>query len=172
MSDGRPTISMILAMSRNRVIGKDNKIPWRLPAEQAYFKQTTMGHPVIMGRKTYESIGKPLVGRTNIVVTRDRSYKAEGCLVAHSPEEALALAGELSPFIIGGSELYERYLPMADRLYVTVVDEHFDGDAFFPKIDERDWRLVSSEPGIQDDKNKHPYTFYVYERRQAGGSAD
>ncbi|MDF2723821.1 MAG: dihydrofolate reductase region, partial [Paenibacillus sp.] len=167
MSEGRPPISMILAMSRNRVIGKDNKIPWRLPAEQAYFKQTTMGHPVIMGRKTYESIGKPLVGRTNIVVTRDRSYTAEGCLIAHTPEEALSLAGKQSPFVIGGSELYERYLPMADRLYITVVEDWFEGDAYFPEIAESDWRLISSEPGIQNEKNKHPYTFYVYERRVA-----
>jgi dihydrofolate reductase len=161
---GRQTVSMIVAMDRNRVIGRDNKLPWRLPADLAFFKKTTMGHPVIMGRKTYESIGKPLPGRTNIVVTRDRGFAAVGCKVVHTAEEALGAAGAESPFIIGGSEIYALFFPLADRLYVTSIEEQFDGDAHFPAIDPNEWETVDTRPGTVDEKNAHPHTFVTYER--------
>lgn len=157
-------VSMIVAMDRNRIIGRDNKLPWRLPADLAYFKKTTMGHPVIMGRKTFESIGKPLPGRANIIVTRDKSYAAEGCQVVHSPEDALNAASAQSPFIIGGSDMYSLFFPLADRLYVTLIDGQFTGDTYFPAIEPREWRLTSSEPGTVDEKNEYPHTFLIYER--------
>lgn len=163
--NGKPFVSMIVAMSRNRVIGRDNKLPWRLPADLAYFKKTTMGHPVIMGRKTYESIGKPLPGRTNIIVTRDPSYRAAGCEIAHSAEEALRLADGQDPFVIGGSELYGLFFPVADRLYVTSIDETFAGDAYFPEIDPNEWQVISSQRGTIDEKNGHAHTFVLYERK-------
>ena len=166
MSPETSTVSMIVAMARGRVIGKDNKLPWRLPADLAFFKKTTMGRPVIMGRKTYESIGRPLPGRRNIVVTRDAGFAAEGCEAAHSPEEALRMAGEGETFVIGGSEIYARFMPLADKLYVTAIDESFDGDATFPEIDLNEWTLTASEPGTVDETNKHPHAFLTYERNK------
>ncbi|TMV47232.1 dihydrofolate reductase [Paenibacillus mesophilus] len=163
----RQPVSMIVAMDRNRVIGRNNKLPWRLPADLAFFKKTTMGHPVIMGRKTYESIGRPLPGRTNIILTRDPSYSAEGCEVAHTVEEALLAAEAQSPFIIGGSEIYALFFPIADRLYVTSIDEQFEGDAHFPEIDPEMWKIVARQPGTIDENNLHPHTFVTYERTDA-----
>lgn len=161
-------ISLIVAMDRNRVIGKDNKLPWHLPADLAYFKRITMGHPIIMGRKTFESIGRPLPGRENIVVTRNRSFQPEGCTVIHSIDDIQKIAAERDKevFVIGGAELFQASLPFADRLYITKIDASFPGDTFFPSFYEEDWRLVSSEKGPKDEKNPYDYVFLLYERKR------
>ncbi|HET7657323.1 MAG TPA: type 3 dihydrofolate reductase [Bacillales bacterium] len=158
-------ISFLFAMGSNRVIGKDNDLPWHLPADLAYFKKKTMGHPIIMGRKTYESIGKPLPGRENIVVTRDKHFTAEGCTIVHSIEEASnVVKGNEESFVIGGANLFEAFYPYADRMYVTLIHESFEGDTYFREIDEREWKLVATEQHEKDEKNKYDYTFLVYDR--------
>lgn len=164
------TISAIVAVAKNRVIGRDNNIPWYLPEDLKYFKKTTLHHHIIMGRKSFQSIGRPLPKRTNIVVTRDPYFAATGCLVAHSVEEALGLAydnGETEAFIIGGGEIYSRSSDHWDCLYLTEVDCEPDGDIFFPDIDWSEWRLLSSDPYPADAKNEHAFTFKVYERLPA-----
>ncbi len=159
-------LSLIAAADEQGVIGDHGKIPWHLPADFAHFKVVTTGHPVIMGRKTFESIGKPLPGRTNIVVTRDRGYAAEGCLMADSLERALELAEQAQEsFVIGGGELYRIAMPHATRVYLTRVHGEFAGDTYFPAMDEKEWELVSSEPHGKDEKNPHAYTFLTYERK-------
>jgi dihydrofolate reductase len=157
---------MIWAMDRNRLIGANNAMPWHLPGDWAFFRRTTTGHPVLMGRKTFESLGsKPLKGRDNIVMTRDPGYQAEGCKIIHTMEEALMLAQGVDEFfIIGGSEIYSRFMAHADRLYITRIDHEFEGDAYFPEFDESEWQLVKSEPGVTDEKNPYAYTFYTYDR--------
>jgi dihydrofolate reductase len=157
-------VSLIAAMARNRVIGLEGRLPWRLPEDMAYFKRHTMGHAVVMGRKTLEGIGKPLAGRTNIVLSRDPSFQADGCLIAHSASEALGLSGGAEVFIIGGESVYALFLPLASRLYITFIDSDYRGDAFFPAVNEAEWREVRSEPGIVDGKNTVPHRFIVYER--------
>lgn len=158
-------ISLIVAMAQNRVIGKDNRLPWRLPADMAYFKQTTMGHPVVMGRKTFESISKPLPGRRNIILTRDPHFQSEGCEICYSVEEVLALAqaGKDEFFIIGGDSVYSTFFPFTDRLYLTLIEQSFEGDAFFPEIDAQKWRLVSQTQGENNEKNPYEYSFLIYE---------
>ena len=159
-------VSFIVAMTENNVIGKDNAVPWYLPADLAHFKNTTMGHPIIMGRKTHESIGRSLLGRYNVVITRQKDYKAaDGCVVVHSLDEALKLPEVKSDpevFIIGGAEIYNQTLPLADRIYLTRVHTKMKGDKFF-KFDESKWREVSREEHKADDKNKFSYTFTVFE---------
>lgn len=160
-------VSAIVAAARNRVIGKDNQIPWYLSSDLKYFKRTTLGHHVIMGRKSFESIGRPLPKRTNIIITRAPYYAASGCLVARSLPEALSIAhanGETEAFIIGGGEIYALSLPLLDKLYLTEVDAAPEGDVFFPELDFPEWELISSESHPADDKNDHAYTFKVYER--------
>ncbi|THE10388.1 dihydrofolate reductase [Bacillus timonensis] len=159
-------ISLLLAMDKNQLIGKDNDLPWRLPADLAYFKRVTMGHPIIMGRKTYDSIGRPLPGRENIIVTRDTSYKAEGCMVIHSIEEIVKMSEETQQelFVIGGAEIFKEILPNTDRLYITEIDEEFEGDTYFPAFDKSEWKVISKEKGIKDEKNPYEYTFFVYEK--------
>ncbi|MGN7380980.1 dihydrofolate reductase [Paenibacillus sp. SAFN-117] len=160
-------VTMIAAMDRNRVIGLNNDIPWKLPRDQAFFKQTTMGHPVIMGRKNYESLGRPLSGRRNIVLTRKAEYTAEGCEMAHSPEQALRLAESEAGqevFIIGGEEIYRMFLPIADRLILTMIDHEFEGDTYFPEVDGEAWKLQSAVPGVTDERNPYRYCFYTYEK--------
>lgn len=160
-------ISLIVAMDNNRVIGYENKLPWHLPADLAYFKRITMGHPIIMGRKTFESIGRPLPGRENIVVTRNPDYKAEGCTVVHSVSELLerfaAVPEEV--FVIGGAELFKDALRVSTRLYLTHIKDTFVGDTWFPEIREEEWTLVSKECGIQDENNPYEYYFAVYEKK-------
>jgi dihydrofolate reductase len=160
-------ISLILAVSENNVIGKDNKLLWHLPADLRYFKDTTMGHPVIMGRKTFESVGcKPLKGRRNIVVTRRPGYLAPGCEVAPAIEEAIRLAGNDSEiFIAGGGEIYKNSLHLAGRIYLTRIHHSFDGDTFFPTLDEKTWQLASAKDFSSDEKNPYSYTFQVWERK-------
>lgn len=168
MSHEDMRISAIVAMSTNRVIGKDNQIPWYLPADLRFFKRTTLGHHVIMGRKNYESIGKPLPGRTNVVITRDPFYLSTGCLIVHSVEEALALAhdqGDDEAFVIGGGEIYRLAMDYVDRIYLTHVDVVIDdGDVFFPEIMPNDWRIVSEEFHPADEKNTYAFTIQVLDR--------
>jgi len=158
-------------MGENRVIGGSGHIPWHLPADFKHFKELTTGHPIVMGRKTFESIGKSLPGRANIVITRDANYQNEGIAVVSSPEAALvvaaAAAGSEEVFIIGGAEIYKLFLPQADKLYITKVDGDFNGDAFFPEWDAEGWRLVSSEKHEKDEKNALDFTYLVYERKSA-----
>lgn len=158
-------VSFIVAMAENRVIGRDNQLPWQLSADLKHFKALTMGKPVIMGRKTWESIGRPLPGRTNIVVTRDPRYTADGCVVVHSIDAALqACSGSEEVMVIGGAEFYRQVLPEASTLYLTLVHDEFEGDAFFPELDRREWREIEREDFESDDKNPHAYSFIRLER--------
>lgn len=155
-------------MAENRVIGVNNTLPWRLPADLKHFRRITTGHHVIMGRRNYESIGKPLPDRTNIVVTRNPSYCAPGCLVKHSFEDALASAkNDPEVFIIGGAEIYRQAFEYADRLYLTLVHAHIPGDTYFPPFDQDHWQEVSRERHEPDEKNHHACTFLVYDRKQS-----
>lgn len=156
-------ISFVVAMDENRAIGKDNDLPWYLPNDLKHFKNVTMGKPIVMGRKTYESIGKPLPGRENIVVTRDDNYQASGTRVVHSVDEVLKIDAE-ELCVIGGTEIFKLFMPVADRLYVTEIHNTFDADTYFPEINRNDWREVSRKPGIVDEKNKYPHDFVVLEK--------
>jgi dihydrofolate reductase len=158
-------ISIIAAMATNRVIGAANRLPWHLPNDLRHFRLTTTGHAVIMGRKNYESIGKPLPGRTNIVVTRNPRFTAPGCLVAHSLAEAIAAAGaDDEVFVIGGAQLYAQALPLARRMYLTLVHADVAGDTHFPPFDWQAWRIVSREDHEADDRHPYPYSFLTLER--------
>ncbi|MET3506294.1 dihydrofolate reductase [Halalkalibacter oceani] len=158
-------LSYIVAMDQNRAIGKENQLPWHLPADLQYFKRVTTGHPIVMGRKTYQSIGRPLPKRRNVVMTRDRGFVAEGCEVVHEREQVMALSREGEEFfVIGGSELFQLFWHDVDRLYVTLIHETFAADTFFPPIDEQEWRLISSVAGQRDEKNRYDHDFLVYER--------
>lgn len=146
-------VSFMVAMDENRVIGKDNNLPWRLPSELQYVKKTTMGHPLIMGRKNYEAIGRPLPGRRNIIVTRNEGYHVEGCEVAHSVEEVFELCkNEEEIFIFGGAQIYDLFLPYVDKLYITKIHHAFEGDTFFPEMDMTNWKEVFVEKGLTDEK--------------------
>ena len=159
-------ISLIYASDAQGLIGRDNDLPWRLPADLRHFKRTTMGKPLVMGRKTHESIGRPLPGRLNIVVTRQLDYDAPGCTVVHSIDAAReAAAGAEEVMVIGGADIYRLFLPVADRLYHTEVDGTFDGDVFFPDFDRSEWTEVSREAHAADDRNPTAYAFVVWERR-------
>ncbi|MCR9050634.1 MAG: dihydrofolate reductase [bacterium] len=162
-------LSAIVATDKNGVIGKDDDIPWHLPADLKYFKRRTLNHHVIMGRKTFESIGRPLPKRTNIIVTRNPFFMVSNCLVAGSLQEAIDLArnnGEDEAFIIGGGTIYEQAMPLIDRLYLTEVDTEVEnGEVFFPAVDPAVWSEVSSEAHQPDEKNPHAYTFKVLERK-------
>ena len=161
-------ISAIVAVSKNGVIGKGNDIPWYLPADLKYFKRTTLHHHVLMGRKTFQSMGRPLPKRTNVVITRDPFFIASNVIVVRSLEEALEVArnnGETEAFVIGGGQIYELSMSLLDRIYYTEVDlEVEDGEIFFPKLQEEEWKLVSEEPHQADEKNEWDYTYKVYER--------
>ena len=162
-------ISLIAAVAENNVIGKNNNLPWHLPADMKYFRDTTMGHCVIMGRKNYESIPlkyRPLDGRTNIVVTRQKDFTAEDCIVVNSIERALDVAkeeNETEVFIIGGADIYKQTIRIANKIHYTKIHHAFEGDAFFPKIDDQ-WKLISKKDIQPDEKNKFPFSFCVYEK--------
>jgi dihydrofolate reductase len=159
-------ISLIVALARNRVIGRDNQLPWRLSADLQHFKRLTMGKPIVMGRKTCESIGRPLPGRTNIVVTRDSSFSAAGCRVVHSIDAALVAAGGADEvMIMGGENLYSQLLPRADRLYLTEVQADVSGDAWFPEFDQAQWQELERESHRADENNEFDYDFVVLARR-------
>lgn len=165
--NNKPILSAIAAMSTNRVIGNKNQLPWHLPADLKHFKAVTSGHPVLMGRKTYESIGKPLPNRTNIILTRTTNYSAPDCLIIHNVEAAISMAVELEMdeiFVIGGAEIFKQLLPQIQRLYLTHIHHTFDGDAFFPELNMDDWKEVSRERHHADEKNKYDYSFIVMER--------
>lgn len=160
-------VSAIVATARHNVIGKDNQTPWHLSADLSYFKKVTMGHHLIMGRNCFESIGRPLPKRTNIVVTRNPLFAANGVLVAHTVEEALGLAfdgGEDEVFVIGGGEIYRETADLWDRIYLTEIDLETDGDVYFPKISPTEWREIWSETHSPNAQNPWPYTFKVLER--------
>ena len=160
-------ISLIAAMGFNRVIGKENRMPWHMPADMRHFRSLTLGKPVIMGRNTFESIGKPLVKRTNIVVTSATDYEAPGCTVVHTLDGALAATDEADEvMVIGGARLYEQFLPQADRLYLTLIEAKVEGDTFFPEYTLAEWEEVSREPHDADAANPYPYTFMVFHRRK------
>ncbi|AKQ44898.1 hypothetical protein TH63_03505 [Rufibacter radiotolerans] len=165
-------IGIVVAISENRVIGKDNQLIWHLPEDLKHFKKLTMGHPMIMGRKTFEAIGKPLPGRTTVIVTRQPEYQApEGGLVATSLEEALqqSLALDEQVLVIGGGEIYQQALPLAEVVYLTLVHESFDGDVFFPELDTEVWEVTDQEEHLADEKHAYPFTFFTF-RRKAGFS--
>ena len=160
-----PKISMIAAMGKDRVIGYNNKMPWHLPADLQFFKHTTLGSPIIMGRKTYNSIGRPLPGRLNIILSRNKNLTIEGCTVVNTLKEALAAAkGFDEIFITGGAHLYNKFLEKADRLYLTLIDEEFQGDTFFPDYTQYQWKEVERVVNQADSKNVYPYTFLTLER--------
>ncbi|PAK36288.1 dihydrofolate reductase [Peribacillus simplex] len=160
-------ISLIVAMDQNRVIGNNNKLPWHLPADLQYFKKVTMGHPIVMGRKTFESIGRVLPGRENVIVTRNQEFKAEGCVVLHDIAQIKMFADnhEEEVFVIGGAEIFKEILPFTDRLYITEIHETFEGDTFFPEIDENEWDEVSSNPGSIDEKNRFAHDFIILQKK-------
>jgi dihydrofolate reductase len=160
-------VSAIAAMGKNRVIGKNNDLLWRLPLEFQYFKKTTMGHHLIMGRKTFESIPNVLPGRTTIVVTRQKDFEAKGAHVSHSLEEAIQWArvrGETECFIAGGAQIYQQALALIDKLYITEVDYAQEGDAYFPTFDDQPWQLIQETICEQSDKNPYAWTAKIFER--------
>ncbi len=161
----KPRVSVIAALARNRVIGIENRLPWRLPEDLAHFKALTLNHPVLMGRKTFESLGRPLPGRTNIVITRNADYKPDGCLVADSIPAAIALCKDADElFFIGGAELYAQAIPLADRLYLTEVDIEAKGDAWFPDYDRTAFREASRVTQRGEKSDVFDFDFVLYER--------
>jgi dihydrofolate reductase len=161
-------LGMIAAMNSKRVIGIDNTLPWHLPADLQYFKATTLGKPVIMGRLTWESLGRPLPGRKNIVISRNADYQAEGAEVVGSLDAAIELAEQTSPseiMLIGGGQLYREALTIAQTVYLTEVDNDLDGDTTFPMLDSGNWSEASREQHQKDDRNEFNYAFLRYERR-------
>lgn len=158
-------LSQIVALGRNRVIGAGNALPWRLPDDLAHFKRLTLGKPVLMGRKTWESLGRPLPGRDNLVITRNPGYHAAGARVFASLDTALAACSDAPEImLIGGAELYAQTLPICDRLYLTEIDAAPDGDAFFPALDPADWRETAAEPHPADARHAHAFTWRTLER--------
>jgi len=158
-------ISLIAAMADNRVIGIENRLPWSLPADMKWFRQNTLGKPIIMGRKTFDSIGKALPGRKNIVVTRDMKFSADGCDVVHDIETGLGLVSDVDEvMIIGGASFYKQTLCKADRLYLTLVHAEIEGDAWFPNIDFSNWTEISRETHEADEKNEFNYSFVIFDR--------
>ncbi|NOR27038.1 MAG: dihydrofolate reductase [Lutibacter sp.] len=156
-------ITIIAAIAKNNALGKDNQLIWHIPADLKRFKKVTSNHHVIMGRKTFESLGKPLPNRTNIIITRNFNYKAEGCVVVNSLNEAIEVAKEdKNPFILGGAEIYKQAIEIADKLDLTFVHHEFNADVFFPKIDTTIWKETSREYFKADDKNKFNYSFVSY----------
>lgn len=161
-------ISSIVAVAKNRVIGSDNDIPWRLSTDLKYFKKQTSGHHIIMGRKSFLSIGKPLPNRTNVIITRDPYFIASNCIVVHSIPEALEIAknrGETEVFITGGGTIYEQTMDIVDRLYVTEVDAKPEGDVHFPAIDHSQWKLISQDPRQSGERDDHNFNFKIFERK-------
>ncbi|MBS3902798.1 MAG: type 3 dihydrofolate reductase [Anaplasmataceae bacterium] len=160
------TISIIAAIGKNRELGLKNSLLWHLPDDLKRFKQLTLGHPVLMGRKTYESIGKPLPQRTNIIISRSLDYSAPGCTVAKSIAEALEKTGkDEEVFVIGGEEIYKQVIPNANRMYLTCVDIETEADAFFPEFQEEEWDRALEEHHPADEKHPHAFTFKILERR-------
>jgi len=158
-------ISMIVAMGENNAIGKDNELLWHLPDDFKHFKSVTMGKPILMGRKTFESIGKPLPGRENIVVTRDKQFFSEGITIVNDVDAALFACEKYDEvMVIGGASFYEQMLPRADKLYITRVHESFEADAFFPEINMDDWQVLEQREHASDEKHAYSFSFVTYGR--------
>ncbi|MEO1889666.1 MAG: dihydrofolate reductase [Cycloclasticus sp.] len=158
-------ISMIVAMGDNNAIGKDNELLWHLPEDFKHFKKTTMGKPILMGRKTYESIGKPLPGRENIVITRDKAFTVDGVTIVNSIDAALSVSQQYDEvMIIGGASFYQQMLPMVNRLYLTLVHHTFDADAFFPDINEDEWVEMERREYAADERHRYSFSFVTLDR--------
>ncbi|MCY9661636.1 dihydrofolate reductase [Paenibacillus chondroitinus] len=158
-------IYLIAAMDKNRVIGKDNDIPWRIPNDWRYVNQITKGHTIVLGRRNFESIGKVLPDRRNIILSRDTELSIEGCEMAHSIQEVFDLCqNEEKIFIFGGEQIYKLFMPYVKKMYVTKIHHEFEGDTYFPEIDFSEWKEVSVEKGITDSKNPYTYFFHIYDR--------
>jgi dihydrofolate reductase len=165
MSQAKPVISIIVAMAENRVIGKENSLPWHLPADLQHFKAMTIGKPIIMGRKTWESLPGKLPQRPHIIITANPDYSAEGCTVVNSLEQAIEAAGDVPEvMVVGGAMLYAQALPMADNIYLTMVETQVDGDTLFPEYDQSQWRETAREYHPSDDKNLFAYSFITLSR--------
>ena len=160
-------ITLIAAIGKNNELGKDNDLIWHLPADLKRFKKITSGHHILMGRNTFESIGKPLPNRTSVIITRNNNYFKDGCLIANSIEKAIDLVGEKDAFIIGGAQIYKQALEsnLVDKLDVTIVHQEFEADVFFPEIDVNIWEEISREDFKPDEKNKYNYSFVSYKRK-------
>lgn len=157
-------LTLIVAYADNRVIGRDNDLPWKLPGDLSHFKKSTLGHPIIMGRKTWESLGRPLPGRTNVVISRNSSYPADGAVVVSSLQEAVAACGAVEQaFVIGGAQIYAQALPLAQTVMATEVHAQVEGDAFFPALPSSDWRETARE--MQPPENGYAYDFVTYVRK-------
>ncbi len=162
-------ISLIAAMDRNRIIGRDNALPWSMPADLKHFRDLTAGKPVIMGRRTYESIGKPLPDRLNIILTRNPDYHPAGCAIAHTPQQALASAGEAPEvMVIGGERVFGEFLASASKMHLTFIDAEFAGDTVFPEWDPGQWRQTAREAHPANRSNPHSYVFVTLERKTNG----
>lgn len=161
------SLAIIVAMDKNQLIGDKNEIPWDLPADLKYFKHTTMGAPVIMGRKTFESIGFPLPGRRNIILTRNKKYQAEGAEIIHSVKKILDefLDSKKEAFIIGGAEIYKLFLPYTKKLYLTIIEAEFKGDTYFPPLNFDNWLKVMKKKGKYNSENPYHYNYYIYQRK-------
>jgi len=157
-------INIIAAMSRNRVIGNNGQLPWKLPEDMKYFTKITTDLPVVMGRKTFESIGRPLENRINIILTRDKSYQKDGCIILNNMEDVIKNFGKENLMVIGGEEIYRQFLPYTERIYLTLIDKDFEGDTFFPDFDKENWIKKSEEKGIKDENNPYDYYFQIYEK--------
>jgi len=158
-------LSIIVALAENNVVGINNKLPWYLPADLKRLKLITMGHHLVMGRRTYESLGRPLPGRTSVIITHNKDYKAEGSIVVSSIKEALEVVkNDSEPFIFGGGEIFREALPMVKRIYMTKIHHDFNGDTFFSELNEKEWKEVSREDYQPDEKNKYSYSFITLER--------
>lgn len=158
-------ITIIAAIGKNRELGKDNDLIWHLPNDLKRFKKVTSGHDVIMGRKTFESLGRPLPNRTNIIITRNKNYKAEGCIVVNSLEAALNTATDANPYILGGGNIYSQAIKIADVLDLTLVDAELEADVFFPEIDTEIWKETSREDFKADEKHEYNYSFVAFKRK-------
>jgi len=161
-------LKILVAFDENRVIGKNNTLIWHLPADLKRFKTLTTGHVIIMGRKTFESIGKPLPNRTTIVISRQADLKIDGAIITHSVEEAILKAKSITRediFIVGGAEIYALSLALADQILVTQLHDIFDGDAYFPEIPSESWEVTEKERGITDEKNAYQYSYITYSRK-------
>jgi dihydrofolate reductase len=160
------TISIIAALAKNRIIGKNNKLPWNLPADLKHFKKLTLGKPIIMGQKTFESIGRPLPGRANIILSLDENFKPQGCIVANSIEEVLKiLEHEKEIMIAGGASIYKQFLPLANKMYLTLIDANFEGDTYFPEFNWEDWEVIERIENQSDKENPYKYTFLTLQRK-------
>ncbi|MBI9054037.1 MAG: dihydrofolate reductase [Bacteroidales bacterium] len=160
-------LSIIVAVAENNVIGKDNGLIWKLPRDMKHFKETTTGHYIIMGRKTFESNGRPLPNRTNVIITRDKNYKAEGCVIVHSLEDAIKEAkNDSEAFIIGGGVIYDLSMPLVDRIYLTKIRHTFEGDTLFPELNMDNWNITEKRDFEPDEKNEYPFTILTLDKKK------